>query len=97
MLAAADELAQTGECDPKEIYNEAQELEERMSSFLAALARRRSSLDMTVSFYSHVHAVSLNFLILFSIIIGHLMLLDFTFDIISKGYVTKVVRAPVVF
>ena len=29
-----------------------------MSSFLAALARRRSSLDMTVSFYSHVHAVS---------------------------------------
>lgn len=58
LLAAADELAQTGECDPKEIYNEAQELEERMSSFLAALARRRSSLDMTVSFYSHVHAVS---------------------------------------
>lgn len=58
-MAAADELAQTGECDPKEIYNEAQELEERMSSFLAALARRRSSLDMTVSFYSHVHAVSI--------------------------------------
>lgn len=58
LLAAADELAQTGECNPKEIYNEAQELEERMSSFLAALARRRSALDMTVSFYSHVHAVS---------------------------------------
>ncbi|XP_053386213.1 kalirin-like isoform X3 [Mercenaria mercenaria] len=58
LLAAADELAQTGECNPKEIYNEAQELEERMSSFLAALARRRSALDMTVSFYSHVHALT---------------------------------------
>ncbi|KAH3753807.1 hypothetical protein DPMN_188457, partial [Dreissena polymorpha] len=58
LLAAADELAQTGECDPKEIYNEAHELEERMSSFLAALARRRSALDMTVSFHSHVHALT---------------------------------------
>ncbi|KAL3855027.1 hypothetical protein ACJMK2_014257 [Sinanodonta woodiana] len=58
LLQAAEELAQTGECDPKEIYREAQELEERMSSFLAALARRRSSLDMTVSFYSHVHALT---------------------------------------
>jgi hypothetical protein len=36
LLAAADELAQTGECHPKEIYREAQELQERMESFLSA-------------------------------------------------------------
>ena len=58
LLSAADVLSQTGECDPKEIYREAHELEERMHSFLAALTRRRCALDMTVSFYSHVHEVS---------------------------------------
>ena len=58
LLAAADELAQTGECDPKEIYGEAHELEQRMHNFLSALERRRDVLDMTVAFYTHVHEVS---------------------------------------
>jgi hypothetical protein len=58
LLAAADELAQTGECHPKEIYREAQELQERMESFLSALERRRVTLDMTVFFYTHVHEVN---------------------------------------
>ncbi|KAL5006006.1 hypothetical protein ScPMuIL_017164 [Solemya velum] len=58
LLAAADELAQTGECDPKEIYNEAQELEERMGNFLTALEGRRVTLDMAVSFYTHVHELT---------------------------------------
>lgn len=57
LLAAADELAQTGECDPKEIYGEAHELEQRMHNFLSALERRRAILDMTVAFYTHVHEV----------------------------------------
>ncbi|KAL8612455.1 hypothetical protein ACOMHN_058583 [Nucella lapillus] len=58
LLAAADELAQTGECDPKEIYGEAHELEQRMHNFLSALERRRGILDMTVAFYTHVHELT---------------------------------------
>nr|KAG5714837.1 hypothetical protein BaRGS_000325 [Batillaria attramentaria] len=58
LLAAADELAQTGECDPKEIYGEAHELEQRMHNFLSALERRRAILDMTVAFYTHVHELT---------------------------------------
>ncbi|CAG2201071.1 TRIO [Mytilus edulis] len=58
LLAAADELAQTGECDPEEIYREAQELEARMASFITALERRRVTLDMTVFFYTHVHELT---------------------------------------
>ncbi|XP_021366305.1 triple functional domain protein-like isoform X1 [Mizuhopecten yessoensis] len=58
LLAAADELAQTGECDPKEIYREAQELEERMGNFLTALERRRGTLEMAVFFYTHVHELT---------------------------------------
>ena len=57
LLAAADELAQTGECDATEIYSEAHELEQRMHAFLSGLQRRRGVLDMTVIFYSHVHEV----------------------------------------
>ncbi|ESO86296.1 hypothetical protein LOTGIDRAFT_220800 [Lottia gigantea] len=58
LLAAADELAQTGECDPKEIYGEAHELEERMHNFLTQLERRRAIIDMTVAFYTHVHELT---------------------------------------
>ncbi|XP_070187687.1 triple functional domain protein-like isoform X2 [Littorina saxatilis] len=58
LLAAADELAQTGECDPKEIYGEAHELEQRMHNFLSALERRRAILNMTVAFYTHVHELT---------------------------------------
>ncbi|GFR65324.1 kalirin [Elysia marginata] len=58
LLAAADELAQTGECDATEIYSEARELEQRMHQFLSSLQRRRNVLDMTVIFYSHVHELT---------------------------------------
>ncbi|XP_012941789.1 triple functional domain protein isoform X2 [Aplysia californica] len=58
LLAAADELAQTGECDATEIYSEAHELEQRMHAFLSGLQRRRAVLDMTVIFYSHVHELT---------------------------------------
>ncbi|CAG5121035.1 unnamed protein product, partial [Candidula unifasciata] len=58
LLAAADELAQTGECDATEIYSEAHELEQRMHGFLTSLERRRAVLDMTVVFYSHVHELT---------------------------------------
>ncbi|KAK6165753.1 hypothetical protein SNE40_022615 [Patella caerulea] len=58
LLAAADELAQTGECDPKEIYGEAHELEERMHNFLTQLEHRKAIIDMTVAFYTHVHELT---------------------------------------
>ncbi len=57
LLAAADELAQTGECDPAEIYSEARQLEERMHSFLTRVERRRNLLDMSVNFYTHTKEV----------------------------------------
>ena len=58
LLAAADELAQTGECDANEIYGEARLLEERMHAFLSRVERRRNLLDMSVAFYTHVKEVS---------------------------------------
>ena len=57
LLAAADELAQTGECDPQEIYREARQLEERMHSFLTRVERRRALLDMATAFYTHTKEV----------------------------------------
>ena len=58
LLAAAEELAQTGECDPEEIYSEARRLEECMHAFLARVQHRRTLLDMAVAFYTHVKEVS---------------------------------------
>lgn len=57
LLSAADELAHTGECDPKEIYQEAQDLQQRMGNFLTALERRKATIQMAVDFYTHVHEV----------------------------------------
>ena len=53
LLAAADELAQTGECNPAEIYGEARLLEERMHAFLSRVQQRRNLLDMSVAFFTH--------------------------------------------
>ena len=58
LLAAADELAQTGECNPQEIYGEARLLEERMHAFLSRVQQRRNLLDMSVAFYTHSKEVS---------------------------------------
>ncbi|XP_052674047.1 kalirin-like isoform X2 [Crassostrea angulata] len=58
LLSAADELAHTGECDPKEIYREAQDLQQRMGNFLTALERRKATIQMAVDFYTHVHELT---------------------------------------
>ena len=58
-MSAAAELAQTGECDPQEIYGEARQLEQRMEGFIARVERRRALLDMSVGFYTHTKEVGL--------------------------------------
>ena len=59
MLEAAEELAQTGECDPQEIYSEARQLEQRMQSFLSRVEMRRNMLDLSCVFYTHAKEVGL--------------------------------------
>ena len=53
LLAAAAELAQTGECNADDIYNVAHELESHISSFAARVEQRRRILELSVLFYSH--------------------------------------------
>ena len=57
LLEAADELAQTGECDPQEIFREARHLKDRMQNFLSRVEKRRNVLDLSVIFYNHVKEV----------------------------------------
>ena len=58
LIEAAEELAKTGECDPEEIFGEAQRLRERMEHFLAHVERRRTLLNLAVVFYSHAKEVT---------------------------------------
>jgi len=53
LLAAADELARSGEADPNEIYSVARELELQVGSFAERVEQRRRRLDMAVIFYTH--------------------------------------------
>ncbi|KAJ9574580.1 hypothetical protein L9F63_008253, partial [Diploptera punctata] len=53
LLTAAEELAQTGECNADEIYSVAHELESHVTSFAARVEQRRRRLDLAVLFYSH--------------------------------------------
>ncbi|KAL1130545.1 hypothetical protein AAG570_011791 [Ranatra chinensis] len=53
LLTAAEELAQTGECNAEEIYSVAQELERHVTSFAARVEQRRRRLDLAVLFYTH--------------------------------------------
>ncbi|ESO07374.1 hypothetical protein HELRODRAFT_191159 [Helobdella robusta] len=57
LLAAADELAQTGECNAQEIYAEARHLEDRMSEFLMRIERQHRLLDLSVGLFVHVGEV----------------------------------------
>jgi len=57
LLLAAGELAQTGECNPQEIYSEARALEDQMNAFLIRVERQRQLLDATVDFYTHAKEV----------------------------------------
>ncbi|KAM4706382.1 triple functional domain protein [Rhinophrynus dorsalis] len=54
LLEAAEQLAQTGECDPEEIYQAAHQLEDRIQDFVRRVEQRKVLLDMSVSFHSHV-------------------------------------------
>lgn len=53
LLTAAEELAQTGECNAEEIYSVAHELESHVTSFADRVEQRRQRLDYAVRFYSH--------------------------------------------
>lgn len=53
LLAAAEELAQTGECNADEIYGVAQELEAHIATFAARVERRRQLLQLAVLFFTH--------------------------------------------
>ena len=53
LLAAAEEFAQTGECNPEEIYRVAERLEGHVRKFAERVERRRQVLHMTVLFYQH--------------------------------------------
>lgn len=58
LLAAADELARSGEADPNEIYSVAHELEIQVASFAERVEQRRRRLDMAVIFYTHEKEVT---------------------------------------
>uniref|UniRef100_A0A6I8PGU4 non-specific serine/threonine protein kinase n=1 Tax=Ornithorhynchus anatinus TaxID=9258 RepID=A0A6I8PGU4_ORNAN len=53
LLEAAEQLAQTGECDPEEIYKAARHLEVRVQDFVRRVEHRKLLLDMSVSFHTH--------------------------------------------
>lgn len=58
LLTAAEELAQTGECNADEIYSVAHELEGHVTSFAARVDQRRRRLDLAVRFYTQEKEVS---------------------------------------
>ncbi|XP_060118776.1 kalirin isoform X2 [Heteronotia binoei] len=53
LLEAAEQLAQTGECDPEEIYKAARHLEVQIQDFVRRVEQRKLLLDMSVSFHTH--------------------------------------------
>lgn len=53
LLAAADEFAETGECNAQEIYLVAKGLEQHINKFLKKVERRRYVLQLGVLFYTH--------------------------------------------
>ncbi|XP_033628960.1 kalirin-like [Asterias rubens] len=53
LLANADQLAQTGECNPEDIYQVARVLEEKVRDFITRTECRKQLLDMSVSFHTH--------------------------------------------
>uniref|UniRef100_A0A8B9HQS5 Kalirin RhoGEF kinase n=1 Tax=Astyanax mexicanus TaxID=7994 RepID=A0A8B9HQS5_ASTMX len=57
LLEAAEQLAQTGECDPEEIYAAAHHLEVRVQEFVRRVEQRKLLLDLSVSFHTHTKEV----------------------------------------
>lgn len=60
LLEAAEQLAQTGECDPEEIYQAAHQLEDRIQDFVRRVEQRKVLLDMSVAFHTHVKEVGID-------------------------------------
>ncbi|KAH8395569.1 hypothetical protein KR222_000041 [Zaprionus bogoriensis] len=58
LLAAAEELARSGEADPNEIYSVAHELRLQVASFAERVEERRRRLEMAVIFYTHEKEVT---------------------------------------
>ena len=58
LLAAAAELAQTGECNADDIYSVAHQLESHISSFANRVEQRRRLLELAILFYSHTEELS---------------------------------------
>uniref|UniRef100_A0A3Q0THF0 Kalirin RhoGEF kinase b n=1 Tax=Amphilophus citrinellus TaxID=61819 RepID=A0A3Q0THF0_AMPCI len=58
LLEAADQLAQSGECEEEEIYQAARDLELRMQAFIQRVEQRKLLLDLAVSFYTHTKELS---------------------------------------
>lgn len=58
LLEAAEQLAQTGECDPEEIYAAAHHLEVRVQEFVRRVEQRKLLLDISVSFHTHTKEVT---------------------------------------
>lgn len=58
LLAAAEELAHTGECDAEGVYSVARELEAHVAAFATRVDQRRRRLDLAVLFYTHEKEVS---------------------------------------
>ncbi|XP_054632428.1 kalirin-like isoform X5 [Dunckerocampus dactyliophorus] len=58
LLEAADQLAQSGECEEEEIYQAARDLELRMQAFIQKVEQRKMLLDLAVSFYTHTKELS---------------------------------------
>lgn len=53
LLAAAEELAQTGECNADDICGVAQDLEDQITSFATRVEQRRQLLQLAVIFFTH--------------------------------------------
>lgn len=62
LLAAAEDLAGTGECQPEEIYGIAQQLRQRISTFAKRVQARRNLLNYSVLFHTHYQEVGCFFL-----------------------------------
>jgi len=57
LLAAAEELAGTGECRAEEVYTVARELQRRITSFAQKVTNRRHLLNLAVLFHTHYKEV----------------------------------------
>ncbi|XP_055538298.1 triple functional domain protein isoform X2 [Wyeomyia smithii] len=58
LLAAAKELARSGEVAPQEIYSVVRELETNVASFAERVEQRRRRLDLAVLFYTNEKKIS---------------------------------------